>query len=86
MFRLRGSHCLPRTARHPELSKYLGVGKGEGSDPAVFFVFGQRITLKKQKSWVIIFCSFGVLCWPCHTPSAVPYVRPTKQKSSIFAL
>ena len=38
MFRLRGSHCLSRTARHPELSNYLGVGKGNTAEPAVFFV------------------------------------------------
>lgn len=36
MFRLRGSHGLPRTARHPELSNYLGVGKGKTATPQSF--------------------------------------------------
>ena len=84
MFRLRGSHCLPRTAPTPRTFQLLGCGQGEDSDPAVFFVFGQRKTLKKQKSWVIIFCSFSVFCWPCHAPSVAPYVRPVKSKSPIF--
>ena len=39
MFRLRGSHCLSRTARHPELSNYLGVGKGNTATPQSFFCF-----------------------------------------------
>lgn len=36
MLRLRGSYCLPRTARHPELSNYLGVGKGKTATPQSF--------------------------------------------------
>lgn len=36
MLRLRGSHGLPRTARHPELSNYLGVGKGKTATPQPF--------------------------------------------------
>lgn len=36
MLRLRGSHGLPRTARHPELSNYLGVGKGKTATPQSF--------------------------------------------------
>ncbi len=36
MLRLRGSHCLPRTARHLELSNYLGVGKGKTATPQSF--------------------------------------------------
>nr|DAO57420.1 MAG TPA: Dynactin p62 family [Caudoviricetes sp.] len=51
----------------PRTFQLLGCGQREDSDPAVFFVLSQRKTLKKQKSWVIIFCSFGVFCWPCHS-------------------
>ena len=42
MFRLRGSHGLPRTARHPELSNYLGVGKGKTATPQPFLLKLQR--------------------------------------------
>ena len=49
MFRLRGSHGLPRTARHPELSNYLGVGKGKTAKPAVFFVFVNEKNKRTKK-------------------------------------
>lgn len=52
MFRLRGSHCLPRTARHPELSNYLGVGKGKTAPPQSF-CFCQRKEQKNEKGWRI---------------------------------
>lgn len=47
MFRLRGSHGLPRTARHPELSNYLGVGKGKTATPQSFFVNEKNKRTKK---------------------------------------
>lgn len=49
MFRLRGSHCLPRTARHPELSNYLGVGKGKTAPPQSFFVFVNEKNKRTKK-------------------------------------
>ena len=51
MFRLRGSHCLSRTARHPELSNYLGVGKGNTATPQSFFVLSYQMKQMKQKGW-----------------------------------
>lgn len=38
MFRLRGSHGLPRTAPTPRTFQLLGCGQREDSDPAVFFI------------------------------------------------
>lgn len=52
MFRLRGSHGLSRTARHPELSNYLGVGKGKTAAPQSF-LFYHRMNQMNQKGWRI---------------------------------
>lgn len=57
MLRLRGSHGLSRTARHPELSNYFGVGKGKTANPQSFLLKLQR-TQRTQRVLAKTECFF----------------------------
>lgn len=76
MFRLRGSHGLPRTAPTPRTFQLLGCGQGEDSDPAAFFVLSQRKNTEETEivgnHFLFVQCVLLAMSHPPLSPMSAP--------------